>query len=302
MDRNKLRPRTLEERFPNGPPKVRLGPKGHSISNNHVFNDHTGKPALMSWESISVKSPLPPLASWVYYIVHPDAPRDFDGCAFHDGLTDGSSLGRGGRFRYEFFFLPGATAEECVVHFRGELKARGTIWRQIRKVERAIKLKKQESGQQEEHNSGEESGSDEEDTVSSQESDQDQDDTAGSQLPGLVWLGPGRHSSTQFYRGHLFMYTDAEIETRGADGEARHVYLVEFDPIPQREEDDDDDEDYGWDLDPMKYPVNSRRLKVRDKNSESSLGGWMEVKKIARWEEDANHATGKALDLGWESW
>ncbi|UPK98552.1 hypothetical protein LCI18_009487 [Fusarium solani-melongenae] len=275
MDQNKRRrPRTLEERFPNGPPKVRLGPKGHYVSNNHVFKDHTGKPALMSWESISVKSPLPPLASWVYYIVHPDAPRDFDGRLFHDGLTDSSSLGRGGRFRYEFFFLPGATAEECVVHFRGELESRGTIWRQTRKVERVMQLKKQ----QEEHDSGE------------------------GKLPGLVWLKPGRHGSNQFYRGHLFIYTDAEIETRGADGEARHVYLVEFDPIPQEREEGEDDEDYGWDLDPMKYPVYSRRLKVRDQDSGSSLGGWMEEKKIAQWEEEANHATGKALDLGWESW
>lgn len=97
-----------------------LPPKLYKIvSNNRSFKDHTGRPALMSWESVGFTRSLPPLASWVFYMIHPDMPRDFNGCAFSSGLNDGYSLGRGGSFRYEFFFLPGATAEECYTHFRG---------------------------------------------------------------------------------------------------------------------------------------------------------------------------------------
>lgn len=110
--------------------------------------------------------------------------------------------------------------------------------------------------------------------MSSQESDQDEDDTVSSQLPGLVWPKSDHHCSNELYRGYFFIYTDAEIETRGANGEARYVYLVRFDPIPQEwEEDEDEDEDLKLDLDPMKHPVNSQRLKVRDQDFEISLGG-----------------------------
>ncbi|RSL79546.1 hypothetical protein CDV31_017198 [Fusarium ambrosium] len=253
MVRTKTRARTFEERWPNGAPSVRLGPTGRAVSNNHIFNDHTGKPALMSWGSTAVKCPLPPLSSWVYYMVHPDVPRDFDGCAFHNGLTEDSSISRGGRFRYEFFFLPGATAEECHAHYRGEMEARGTLWRQVRKVKRAMKLRKQENGEQDESPSGE-------DTMS------DQDDTVDSHLPGLFW--PLDDSDCYFvgYRGYFFMYTDAEIETRGADGEARHVYLVRFDPIL---------EEWGEDeipsFDPMEHPVHSEQIKLKYKGKKTGI-------------------------------
>lgn len=85
----------------------------------------------MLWISLRVKRPLPSLASWVFYMVHPDVPLDFDGRAFRSGLEDGHALdlARDSNFRYEFFFLPGATAEECHAHYRGEMEARGTIWR-----------------------------------------------------------------------------------------------------------------------------------------------------------------------------
>ncbi|KAJ4319635.1 hypothetical protein N0V84_006271 [Fusarium piperis] len=297
MVRTKTRARTYEEKWPNGAPSVRLGPKGRIVSNNLIFKDHTSKPALMSWNSTAAKCPLPPLSSWVYYMVHPDVPRDFDGCALHDGLTDGSSNYVDKRFRYEFFFLPGATAEECHAHYRGEMEARGTLWRQVRKVERAMKLKKQDSGEQEERPAGEETPDDLY-TLCGQYFTSDQDDTIDSHLPGLFW--PVRDEDCYFvgYRGYFFMYTDAEIETRGADGEARHVYLVRFDPIPV---------EWGEDeiptFDPMQHPVHSEQIKVRDPNpGKDSLGDWMESTKCAFWEQVASQATSDALELGWESW
>lgn len=104
--------RTKEQIYPNGSPEIRLAPKHIIISNNFTFNNHTGKPVLMSWQSGGVILPLPPLASWVFYMVHPDMPRDFDGCAFLNGLEDDQGL-ECDLFRYKFFFLPGATAKEC---------------------------------------------------------------------------------------------------------------------------------------------------------------------------------------------
>ncbi|KAM0419069.1 hypothetical protein ACHAPT_012008 [Fusarium lateritium] len=305
MVRIKTRVRTLEERYPNGAPSVRLGPKGLVISNNRIFNDHTGKPALISWESTAAKCHLPPLPSWVYYMVHPDVPRDFDGCELHNGLTDDSSLSRGGRFRYEFFFLPNATAKECHAHYRSEMEARGTLWRQVRKVKRAMKLKKQENGEQEESISGEESALIDEDTRliiednnnNDEDTMSDQDDTVDSHLPGLFW--PLRDGDCYFvgYRGYFFMYTDAEIETRGADGEARNVYLVRFDPIPQEWREDETPT-----FDPIEHPVHAEQIKIRDPNFEESLGGWMEMRKCAFWEQEARQTTSDALELGWESW
>ncbi|KAG8352758.1 hypothetical protein FVEN_g9120 [Fusarium venenatum] len=129
---------------------------GPIVYHNNFFNDHTGKQVLMSCDCCKADGPIPPLASWVYYTVHPDVLQEFDGCALHGSLAS-RSIERGGPFRYEFFFLPEATAEECHAHYSGEMKARGTIWRQIRKVNRAVKLKKQESGKEEEQNSETES-------------------------------------------------------------------------------------------------------------------------------------------------
>ncbi|UPK95050.1 hypothetical protein LCI18_005985 [Fusarium solani-melongenae] len=123
MVRTKTRPRTLEERYPNDPPDIKLSPKYRIVYNNRIFNDHTGAPALMSWESPGVQRSLPPLASWIFYMTHPDVPRDFDGSLFYSSLQMDHQLGRGGSFRYEFF-LPGATAEECRTHVRGEMESR----------------------------------------------------------------------------------------------------------------------------------------------------------------------------------
>ncbi|CAH0017913.1 unnamed protein product [Clonostachys rhizophaga] len=72
-------------------------------------------------------------------MVNPETPRDFDGCTFSHGLEDCRMVYHMSSFRYEFFFLPGATAEECVAHCRGELAARGTMWHQVRKVTQAWK-------------------------------------------------------------------------------------------------------------------------------------------------------------------
>lgn len=302
MVRTKTRPRTLEERYPkdkypNGPPQIRLGPARLVVSNNRIFNDHTGKPALMSWESSGVKNPLPPLASWVFYMVHPDVPRDFDGCVFQNGLEDGNTLGKGGRFRYEFFFLPGATTEECHAHYLGELKARGTIWRHTRKVKRAMDLENQKNPPQLEDDPAEESGSGLGSTTSESSSDEEAT-TNNQQLPGFVWPKHEHDCPSRMYRGWFFVYPHANIDCRGADGAEREIDVVTFDPIEQEWEEDEVRR-----FDPMEHPVYVTRRKARhDEYYDAGLLGWMEMRKFSHWQEKADEATDDALKLGWKSW
>ncbi|KAJ4233077.1 hypothetical protein NW759_001860 [Fusarium solani] len=58
MVRTKTRARTLEERYPNGPPDIKLRPAYRIVYNNRIFNDHTGRPALMSWERWRFEEPF----------------------------------------------------------------------------------------------------------------------------------------------------------------------------------------------------------------------------------------------------
>ncbi|KAJ3458030.1 hypothetical protein MRS44_012139 [Fusarium solani] len=265
------------------PPDIKLRPAYRIVYNNRIFNDHTGRPALMSWESPGVQRSLPPLASWIFYMTHPDVPRDFDGSLFYSSLEQDHQLCRGGSFRYEFFFLPGATAEECRAHFRGEMEVRGTIWRQISKVKEAMNLKKCGNGQGVEDDSYQEPG---------------HEATADSQLPGLVW--PENDDEwKEFYHGWFSMYPHAGIECRSAEEKAREIYLVKFDPIPIP----DWDEEVECKPSPMERPIVSRRMKAKSEEGfEDGLFGWMETRKMSLWEQAADEATDNALELGWESW
>ncbi|KAF4447802.1 hypothetical protein F53441_8706 [Fusarium austroafricanum] len=221
-------------------------------------------------------------------MLHPEAPYEFDTCTLHCDLTDESSTGRGGPFRHEFFFLPGATAEEFHAHYLGEMKARGTIWRQIRKVNRAINLKKQESGIT---TSG---------TKAMQlifDSDYDQESTGNSQLPGFVWPKNDRNCDYVSYRGWFFMYHDADTDCQGDKSEKRAISLVTFDHIPMLRA-----EDKAPESDPMERPIYSRPIPVKHKYVELSLGGWMESRVRKHWEDESNEATCEARKPGWTSW
>ncbi|KAH7000753.1 hypothetical protein EDB80DRAFT_724424 [Ilyonectria destructans] len=262
---------------------------------NVAFKDHTGKPALMSWRKSVNETRLPFLPSWVFYMVNPDFSYEgFDGCAFSFGLEKGRIRYTGGSFRYEFFFLPGATAEECVAHYRGEMDARGTIWRQIRKVTIAMKNKKQNEGKE-----GADSSTD--DSIEGSSSgDESQDGSTGERLPGLIWQKDDDDCSSINYRSWLFMYPDADVQW-GADSDDRQVDLVQFDPIPIEVE---EDEILKWD--PMEHPVHSERMSARGRaigwDIEAGVVSWMDDRKNANWEVAANEAMCNAKDLGWESW
>ncbi|KAH6972839.1 hypothetical protein BKA56DRAFT_492907 [Ilyonectria sp. MPI-CAGE-AT-0026] len=308
MVRTKTRARTFSECYPNGPPNIRLPLAVRQINNNLIFKDHTGRPALMSWWSWGVKRPLPPIASWVFYMVHPDVPHDFDGCGFRDSLENAHCLAQvHDRYhRYEFFFLPGATPEECHAHYLGEMEARGTMWRQIRKAKRAVKNMKQ--GKEPEDNSAQESTfievstsvegpSPEEESSFDEESASDEDTNAGNQLPGLVWPKCDRDVEDIWYRGWFFIYPDVEVRFKGAAGEVHDVYLVTFDPIPQNWY-----EEESATFDPMEHLICSKRMEALGPESESMLSYWMSRSNRSQWVEEADKATENAAKLGWERW
>lgn len=213
-------------------------------------------------------------------MTHPDVPRYFDGSLFYSSLQRDHSL-YSSCFHYEFFFLPGATAEDCRNHFRGEMEVRGTIWRHIDKVNEAMNLKKCGNGQDEEPAS-------------------DQDTATGSGLPGLIWPENDDQYQHSFYRGLFFMYPHAGIELRTEEEKAREIDRVLFDPIfiP------DWDEEEECCPSPMECPIYTKRMTAKDTEHGfgSGIFGWMEAEKNRNWEERMNEATCDAKKLGWESW
>jgi hypothetical protein len=256
---------------------------------NVTFKDHTGRPALMSWSGSENRPSIPYLCSWVFYMVNPEIPRDFDGCAFQFGLEEDRVRYGFGSFRYEFFFLPGATTEECVAHYRGEMAARGTIWRQISKVKTALKEKKKQEA-------GEEGADDSAEDSSSADGDEPSPGTAGEGLPGLVW--PKKVDDCYFinYRSWLFMYLDADVQW--GPNQDHDVYLVKFDPIPIEWE---EGERVRWD--PMEHPIHSELMKARGRvGHEEELASWMGNTSHSQWSVAANDAECDAEELGWESW
>ncbi|KAH7134340.1 hypothetical protein EDB81DRAFT_95933 [Dactylonectria macrodidyma] len=260
-----------------------------SKPHNITFKDHTGSPAIMSWSCSENRPNLPFLPSWVFYMVHPEIPRDFDGCAFESGIERDRIVYGGGSFRYEFFFLPGATAEECVAHYRGEMAARGTIWSQIRKVKTAMKEKKKQE-------ESEEGADDSVEEPSSGDGDEPRDGTAGEGLPGLAWPKWDQDCYFINYRSWLFMYLDADIQW--GPNQDHDVCLVKFDPIPIEWE---EGEKVRWD--PMKHPVHSQRMKARGRvGYEEELISWMGNRTNSQWVLAADDATCDAEELGWESW
>ncbi|KAL2871339.1 uncharacterized protein BJX67DRAFT_377118 [Aspergillus lucknowensis] len=105
-----------------------VGPRWRSADMNRIpFADHTGKTAYMvfeSWKSI----PLPPLFSFSVYFTHVNAtPENTDMEALHRDLSP-----RELDLRFDMYFLPGATIDDCIAHYNGEKAARGSYKEQIR--------------------------------------------------------------------------------------------------------------------------------------------------------------------------
>ncbi|KIL84652.1 hypothetical protein FAVG1_12179 [Fusarium avenaceum] len=269
------------------------GWKYHQVT----FQDHTGNPAIMAWGAELAQS-IPPLASWAFYLVNCETPRDFNATAFKLNLENGKDLYSGAGPRYEFFFLPGATPEECVAHYRGEIAARGTMWRHVRHVNMALEETKEEEDEGAD-NSTQESSSDTDEDDDEEDEDEDEDEpqpgiTNEHGLPGLPWP---KHKDDWFftdYRQCLFMYLDPSSDIQSS----RNVCLVKFDPMPIKWE---EGAVVRWD--PMEQPINTKYMKLIDEESgEEDLRDWIQDRKNDRWVLEATDATDQAKTLGWKAW
>ncbi|CAJ0551538.1 Ff.00g114680.m01.CDS01 [Fusarium sp. VM40] len=242
----------------------------------------------MAWGA-ELAQRIPPLASWTFYLVNCETPRDFNATAFKFNLEYGKDLYSGAGPRYNFFFLPGATPEQCIAHYRGEIAARGTRWRQVRQVRMAIKEMKEEEDEGAD-NSAQESSSDE---------DEDEDETQPGitnehGLPGLPW--PKHENDWLFtnYRQCLFMYLDPSSDIQSS----RNVCLVKFDPMPIKWE---EGARVRWD--PKEQPICTKYMKLIDEGGgEEDLRDWIQDRRDARWVLEASGATEQAKTPGRKAW
>jgi hypothetical protein len=109
-----------------------LGPRGPYVSRTHVipFEDHAGQPALTVSESTS---PLPFLYSFSFYLTHPDASPDTSHATeLYKTLTRGPLYDSNDvEYRLDLYFLPNASQDDCIAHYRAEKDARGTYQAQV---------------------------------------------------------------------------------------------------------------------------------------------------------------------------
>ncbi|KAI7787156.1 hypothetical protein LA080_000492 [Diaporthe eres] len=173
-------------------------PRG--IVRTHVipFEDHAGQPALTVLKS---SSPLPFLYSFSFYFTHPDASRDTSHAAgLYETLTRGSIYDSNDvEFRLDLYFLPNASQDDCIAHYRAEKDARGTYQAQVDAVA---------SGDAQPPSAG---------------------DDGGSRLPGLV--ASYAYDKSRFPYHGLLLILDA-ADWREGDELLTHV---EFDPLSRED-------------------------------------------------------------------
>lgn len=99
------------------------------------FMDHRSKTAYMVFQNLE-PFPLPPLYSFAIYFTHPAAAPENtnDMVSFYQQLT--SEYG-GGDFdiRFDMYFLPSATHEDCISHYSTEKATRGIYLEQVQRFE-----------------------------------------------------------------------------------------------------------------------------------------------------------------------
>ncbi|KAL2815974.1 hypothetical protein BJX63DRAFT_154126 [Aspergillus granulosus] len=94
------------------------------------FEDHAGRTAYMVFKN-AASIPLPPLFAFAVYFTHPGTtPGSANMQSLCEAITP--PLPNFGHIRFDMYFLPGATTEECVAHYNVEKKSRGSSKDQIR--------------------------------------------------------------------------------------------------------------------------------------------------------------------------
>ncbi|KAL4986482.1 hypothetical protein BDW68DRAFT_163066 [Aspergillus falconensis] len=169
---------------------------------NHVlpFTDHQGHAARLVFCS-RASCPLPPLYAFAIYFTHTDAsPDSVDPAALFSAINRPSGTLE---IRLELFFLPNATVEDCIAHYRGERAKRGDYRAQIAALE---------NENQTDHPSTPAPAGDE---------------SSGRGLPGLV---PSYIDYFKTYHGVLYLCT-----ARDWSLDKREMCQVLFDPCREEE-------------------------------------------------------------------
>ncbi|KAE8152782.1 hypothetical protein BDV25DRAFT_127750 [Aspergillus avenaceus] len=99
------------------------------------FIDHRNRTAYMVFQNLE-PFPLPPLYSFAMYFTDPAATPENtnDMVDLYQQLT--SDYGGGGfDIRFDMYFLPSATHEDCISHYRSEKATRGSYLDQVRMFE-----------------------------------------------------------------------------------------------------------------------------------------------------------------------
>ncbi|RGP76989.1 hypothetical protein FLONG3_4927 [Fusarium longipes] len=276
------------------------------INHQITFKDHNGKSAIMAWHAIEAQR-VPTLPAWICYMVNPEISHGFNARKFCDSFEKDHTY-YSEPFRYEFFFLPGATPEECVAHYHKELAARGTMWPQIRKAwapikeKRAAEREKCKRQKAEAGDSAQEPSDDENeecehydrsmDRYYAQDDEEPQANGPNEQnLPGLPWA---KGSEVCGHRQWLLMCTDDEVKwgpaIPGRNEQALNIRVVKFDPVPFEEEEDR----ARWD--PMEHPI------VVKQDPELWFTCWASDRGHGTWANHSIYATQHATELGWETW
>lgn len=96
------------------------------------FTDHQGQAARLVFRG-RASCPLPPLYVFAIYFTHTDAsPDNLDPAALFSAINRPSGTLE---IRLELVFLPGATVEDCIAHYRGKKAQRGDYSAQIAAIE-----------------------------------------------------------------------------------------------------------------------------------------------------------------------
>ncbi|KAL4722083.1 hypothetical protein ACLX1H_010853 [Fusarium chlamydosporum] len=256
-------------------------------------------------------------------MVNPETPLDFDATKFRHGFDGDYDPYLGQPFRFEFFFLPDATSEECIAHYRKEMASRGTVWHQIRQVRAATKdrrvarrvtYRRERAAMKEEQTRRREAAEDPASKTSHDEFEEftdyssegynssdrslfHEDDTKPhptgpneQKLPGLPWL---KDDELNGYRQWFLMCTDEQVKWDhagpGYNKQALNLRVVEFDPVPIEYE---EGEVVRWD--PMDHPVRIRQ------GPDLRFTCWQRERCREYWAMQAMEAMA-AEDIGWET-
>ncbi|KAK5652695.1 hypothetical protein OQA88_10289 [Cercophora sp. LCS_1] len=124
-------------------PRKSTGGRGPAriVSHKLEFNAHDGSPAVM----VSHGSPtisLPYLYTFAFYITNPKITRDeFDSVKLYEQCLFSAPYME--PFRFDFYFLPEASIEDCQAHYMAEKEARGSIDVQVEAIQRGEPPKNQ---------------------------------------------------------------------------------------------------------------------------------------------------------------